>query len=458
MFRAGVDPYAALAPPRSRGRAAGRSSRQWIREAAVAQVLARESERQERQGRGKGRAGRGGWREGQGPQARFLGHVAEGLRQRLWLLQCAAKAGSSGGKEAVESKAEEEERLRRRNEGVYTKHVRDADPKDPFAGGPRYLGVYFRKRADGDWGRNRWCAKVRQRHLAYTEDLADAARVYDLAVLAWAELGRPLKKNVAAREEGGTRLNFSPDDYSREEIESFKAKLVEPRARETASKYRGVHQGSSRSIWLCRSMVNKREFNMGRFRDELEAAVSYDEFMRGLNLERKELLRRVNFPQPSDYFDSESAPSIHHTEAARMIAARGGVSSEYFGVSWNNSGKKWEGYVYRHSGYEGVGQRNLGLFSSDKEAAHEYDRYVIAQWLDRSNKNVPNPEDKWMPATNFNPVVEYGLDPSLIPDVSDDSVYGVVRRGAREALYKQTSPQERREVTVGDQWAAFLCN
>jgi AP2-like factor (euAP2 lineage) len=79
-----------------------------------------------------------------------------------------------------------------------------------------------------------------------------------------------LAYNDAAEEHFGeyARLNEIIDDPN-------DTPVAEPRPPKTAS-YRGVCWDSQRSMWMAKIQVNKRTVNLGRFTDELEAAIAYD--------------------------------------------------------------------------------------------------------------------------------------------------------------------------------------
>lgn len=44
------------------------------------------------------------------------------------------------------------------------------------------------------------------------------------------------------------------------------------------SRYRGVTWDKRRGVWLAQTKVNYRQYNIGRFKTELEAALAYDTF------------------------------------------------------------------------------------------------------------------------------------------------------------------------------------
>ena len=67
----------------------------------------------------------------------------------------------------------------------------------------------------------------------------------------------------------------------------------------------------------------------------------------------------------------------------------GNYSSEFIGVSWQKSSRKWLSYIYKN----GV-QYRLGLFDSEISAAKAYDRECLRTRKEFATLNFPEEETK----------------------------------------------------------------
>ena len=75
-------------------------------------------------------------------------------------------------------------------------------------------------------------------------------------------------------------------------------------------------------------------------------------------------------------------PTGQSGNLANQRATRG--SSAYKGVSWMGRLNKWRAYISPRSG-----QRHLGTFTSEVDAARAYDRAALALWGDFAHTNFP---------------------------------------------------------------------
>ncbi|CAE8684953.1 unnamed protein product, partial [Polarella glacialis] len=126
------------------------------------------------------------------------------------------------------------------------------------------------------------------------EDALEAAAAYDCAELV-------LRGDAAT-------TNFDPKNYGQSALEAMELLIAQRRSRQYSSQYNGVNLDKNTGQFKARcSGGSGLTAYIGSFSDEVLAAQAHDTALRGkLGVPRSRLLRSLNFPQTSDYFNLDS--------------------------------------------------------------------------------------------------------------------------------------------------------
>ena len=187
------------------------------------------------------------------------------------------------------------------------------------------------------------------------------------------------------------------------------------------SAYRGVSWHTQTSRWKAQIKVAGKDVNLGRHRDELEAARAYD---RAAICARGEKDAKLNF-SIDDY-----AHEISHLTSmplADLAASLRGVgqrlqaqTSRYHGVRLNKRTQKWEAYI-RVAGKH----VHLGCYDSELSAAQAFDQAALV----RQAHNLGAMGGKPQLVTNFPPMI-YLVRPSALLESGNYSPAGTAMSGA----------------------------
>eukprot|EP01025_Chloroclados_australasicus_P039839 TRINITY_DN4146_c0_g1_i1.p1 TRINITY_DN4146_c0_g1~~TRINITY_DN4146_c0_g1_i1.p1 ORF type:complete len:323 (+),score=26.49 TRINITY_DN4146_c0_g1_i1:100-969(+) len=163
------------------------------------------------------------------------------------------------------------------------------------------------------------------------------------------------------------------------------------------SSYRGVSWHTQTSRWKAQIKVNGKDVNLGRHRDEVEAARAYD---RAAICARGEKDAKLNF-QVSDY--AHEIETLTSMPLAELAASLRGVeqrlqaqTSRYHGVRLNKRTQKWEAYI-RVAGKH----VHLGCYDSEVAAAQAFDQAALV----RQAHNLGAMGGKPQLVTNFPPMI-----------------------------------------------------
>jgi len=141
------------------------------------------------------------------------------------------------------------------------------------------------------------------------------------------------------------------------------------KASRMTSQFVGVHRsGKKRKPWTSACYWQGKQYHLGYFMTEEEAARVYDKFVR-----EKNLARRINFP--------ESAEKVQPSPQAKVPSRNTRkTASKYIGVhqSASNPLRPW-----RASCMSKRRHYHLGVYATEKEAALAYDNFVREHGLER---------------------------------------------------------------------------
>jgi len=203
-------------------------------------------------------------------------------------------------------------------------------------------------------GYGRWQASIvtpqsgKERYLGHFPAEKDAGIAYDLAMLALQDRLGGSRNEVAT--------NFPAKRYTQDEIDDAGRQLKgfwlpQP----SAEMYYGVYQTMASRQWKAEVEMLGRWTFQGMYDDAEEAALAVDEAIRQSPMPRKYKLMRLNFKSPQDYFLEETwqEEETMHDD-----------SSCFLGVSYHQPSDMW---------LAKRGRRNIGLFSTQLEAARAFD-------------------------------------------------------------------------------------
>ena len=163
------------------------------------------------------------------------------------------------------------------------------------------------------------------------------------------------------------------------------------------SAYRGVSWHTQTSRWKAQIKVAGKDVNLGRHKDELEAARAYD---RAAICARGEKDAKLNF-SIDDY--AHEISSLTNMPLADLAASLRGVeqrlqaqTSRYHGVRLNKRTHKWEAYI-RVAGKH----VHLGCYDSEVAAAQAFDQAALV----RQAHSLGAMGGKPQLVTNFPPMI-----------------------------------------------------
>lgn len=200
-----------------------------------------------------------------------------------------------------------------------------------------------------------------------------------------------------ARETGGSK-RISEREAAKETGSRKQARLTGFAARMSGtSAYRGVSWHTQTSRWKAQIKVAGKDVNLGRHRDEVEAARAYD---RAAICARGEKDAKLNF-SIEDY--AHEIPQLTSMPLADLAASLRGVeqrlqaqTSRYHGVRLNKRTQKWEAYI-RVAGKH----VHLGCYDSEVSAAQAFDQAALV----RQAHNLGAMGGKPQLVTNFPPMI-----------------------------------------------------
>lgn len=173
------------------------------------------------------------------------------------------------------------------------------------------------------------------------------------------------------------------------------------------SAYRGVSWHTQTSRWKAQIKVAGKDVNLGRHRDEVDAARAYD---RAAICARGKNDAKLNFAI-EDY--AHEVANLVDMPLADLAAALRGVeqrlqaqTSRYHGVRLNKRTQKWEAYI-RVAGKH----VHLGCYDSEVAAAQAFDQAALV----RQAHNLGAMGGKPQLVTNFPPMIYLVRSPSPVP-------------------------------------------
>lgn len=199
----------------------------------------------------------------------------------------------------------------------------------------------------GTWAANIKDPNGKQEYLGTFQSKELAARAYD----------------TAARKYHGecARLNFPNENVE-----------VVKKARKKSSEYRGISWDSKHQRWQVRLTRNGKQIFNGRFTDMEEAARVYDSIAYHYLGNEAQL----NFPDE---------PVMPFTSVLRSARATNPKASQYIGVYWDKSVKKWIARVRTKDKH-----LNAGRFSNEHDAARAYDAVARYHHKEHARLNFPD--------------------------------------------------------------------
>lgn len=153
----------------------------------------------------------------------------------------------------------------------------------------------------------------------------------------------------------------------------------------STSEYKGVHWGKREQRWVARICVDGRNIHLGYFREEIDAALAYDNAAR----ERFGEFTRLNFPD-----EGEGLSAVHREldlpmskkEKLRRAAKHIRVTSQYRGVSWYPNRNNWQATININARHI-----TIGYFENELQAAYAYDAVARHFFGDAAQVNFDEP-------------------------------------------------------------------
>ncbi|MGH0943809.1 AP2/ERF family transcription factor [Bacillus mycoides] len=168
----------------------------------------------------------------------------------------------------------------------------------------------------------------------------------------------------------GNQLNFQ-----KENLKITNRKHVSRKRKgnnNSSSKYKGVSWDKSREKWRAAIMSNGKTMHLGRYDNEDDAALAYNEAA-------IELFGEHAFQNKIDEDNSANIIASRKTFKPRR---NNGNSSKYRGVSIEKRSGKWLSQISK-----GGKKYRLGKFKTQKEAARAYDKKSIELYGDKAILN-----------------------------------------------------------------------
>jgi hypothetical protein len=148
------------------------------------------------------------------------------------------------------------------------------------------------------------------------------------------------------------------------EFDSLYERLLKENAREPSSKFKGVHFNRSAGRWAARINVQGKGYYLGSYKDELEAAKTFEKFAKA----------RDDGDFENVYEKFVKAIENRESSSGFRLATKYNGSSKYRGVFLDQQRRKWrpsikfKGKIY-----------HLGSFDDELEAAKTFERFTQAR-------------------------------------------------------------------------------
>lgn len=131
----------------------------------------------------------------------------------------------------------------------------------------------------------------------------------------------------------------------------------------TTSKYKGVHWSIRQKKWISRICINNKDYYLGRFDKEEDAARAYDI----VALAEIGEIAKTNFP--ADHYKSNEILNICQWRQKKNRKKK----SKYKGVTWHKGMRKWMA-----SSSIGKVNKFLGYYDNELNAARAYDQHILS--------------------------------------------------------------------------------
>lgn len=144
--------------------------------------------------------------------------------------------------------------------------------------------------------------------------------------------------------------------------------------RNSTSKYKGVCWDKSSRKWYASIMHNGKQYHLGRFDDEKQAALTYNQAAIKLfgDFAYQNIIGEDNSVQ--------RIPKKHCIKRKKKNA-----TSKYFGVSQNKKSNNWMAFIHINGE-----KKHLGMFKTEEEAAKVYDKKALELLGDKVRLNFPD--------------------------------------------------------------------
>lgn len=173
----------------------------------------------------------------------------------------------------------------------------------------------------------------------------DAAKAYDMTMLANSD---------------SAETNYPKELYRPEDIEEAGFNATDLWRILPSSTYNGVYRTRTSKKWTAELKVAKYTQFLGEFKDEEQAARTFDIALRSTSMPRLVLLPQLNFRIDSDYFDEDTWDEQEIPK---------GRTSRFMGVSF---------HAGRGQFLAKLGRKHVGLFDSELDAAKAHDKASFA--------------------------------------------------------------------------------
>lgn len=138
-----------------------------------------------------------------------------------------------------------------------------------------------------------------------------------------------------------------------------------------SSNYFGVVYVKTSGKWSSRITIDKKLIFISNSDSEIEAAAQYDLYIINNNLNRKR------------NFSNEDLNKLLVTNNISYREKNINKTSNFYGVSFNNSSKRWNSQCWINGK-----AKHIGSFSSEEDAAIAYNKYIIDNKLNFNLNNI----------------------------------------------------------------------